>query len=204
MELSRMAIGIIKMIDKKFPECVNEEYLDLIQIKNICNLYKNKTLDQNSITLSEINLSSPQFKKTKTNSKEFELLKTEEFKKKYAFFIRIIYSCLKMDVDIFDINNVVTLKNNYHLLKAIENCKKKFIRSHMEILKEQYRNIDKKIDEDYHNFFQDYMVKIKILDKIICSINKLISTGIFEKMDNIFSLILPYFYKYTEYIEEYN
>lgn len=209
MELSRMSTGIVKIIDKQYPEYLDDECLDIIQIKNICNLYKIKPGTQNSITLSEINFSSPEFKKIK-NSKDSkknqaDILKSQEFIKKYTFFIRIIYAGLKIDVGLFDINNsTATLKNNYQLIKALELKKKKLIEEHLLILKNQYKNISQKIPPEYETYSNSYIMKIKIIDNIVGSVDKLIKSGIFEKTDNLLTLILPYFYTYTEYIEEYN
>jgi len=64
MELSKMSIGIKKIINKQYSEYMDDYCIDLIQIINICNLYKIKqNFDNDSINLSEINLSSPKFKK---------------------------------------------------------------------------------------------------------------------------------------------
>src|SRR5436190_2085244 len=113
MELARMATGIIKIIDKEYDQHVDDECLDIIQIKNICNLYKTKNNSVNSISLSEISFSSPEFKKVanKIDKKnQAGVLKSEEFVKKYSFFIKNLYACLKMGITIFDINdNILTL-----------------------------------------------------------------------------------------------
>ncbi|AEX61468.1 hypothetical protein c7_L404 [Megavirus courdo7] len=47
-------------------------------------------------------------------------------------------------------------------------------------------------------------MNIRIIDKIMSAISKLINTNTFDKTDTLLSLILPYFFTYTEYIEEYN
>jgi hypothetical protein len=209
MELSRMAMGIIKIIDKQYNEYIDDECLDIIQIRNICNLYKTKPNSNNrSISLSEINFSSPEFKKISTKiqkKNQADILKSDEFNKKYSFFIRTIYACLKTDVELFNINdNFMTLKNNYQLIKSLESKKKQFITEHLAILKVHYKNTSQKIGPDYETYFNNYITKIKIIDKIIMFINKLIKGNVFEKTDNLLTLILPYFYTYTEFIEEYN
>ena len=208
MEISRMSMGIIKIINRKYSEYIND-YLDIKHIKNICELYKFKQNTNNSIGLSEINFSTPDFKKStndkKNKNNQAEILKSHEFIKKYAFFIRIIYACLKIDVNIFDIkNNIITLKNNYLLIKALELKKKELLVEHINTLKNQYRNISQKISIDYESYYENYLMKIKIIDKISGSIGRLIKLGVFEKTDNLLTLILPYFYTYSEYIEEYN
>lgn len=247
MEISHMAIGIIKIIDSRYNEHIDEECIDIMQIKNICNLYKTKpkteskdtpdsgkspisagrgnsarnTFEKSSTgefshmsneientSLGEIIFSSPEFKKIsgKTNKKnQSDILKSNEFMKKYIFFIKILYVCLKIQVDLFDINeNIITLKNNYQLLKTLEIKKKQLIMDHIDILKIQHKNISQKIGLEYETYQHNYIIKIKIIDKILYSINKLIKSNIFEKTDNLLTLILPYFYTYTEFIEEYN
>ena len=206
MELSRMAIGIIKIITKRYNEYIDDDCLDIIQIKNICNLYKVKTITPKSVSLNDITFSTPEFKQHSNNKKKQEdILKSDEFIKKYTFIIRILYACLKIEVDIFNINNnVIVLKNNYQLIKALESRKKSFIADHISILKDQYKNVSQIIHQDYEKYVGNTITKIKIIDKIIASIHKLIKSNVFEKTDNLLTLILPYFYTYADFIEEYN
>lgn len=207
MELSRMAMGIINMVDHQYSEYIDDECIDIIQIKNICNLYKIKSSIDHSLSLSEINLSSPEFKKAKTKSSkknQANILKSQEFIKKYTFLIKILYSCLKLDIELFDVKgNILTLKNNYQLIKSIESKKKQLISEHLNILRNQHKNVSQKISDDYDSYVKNYVVKIKIIDRVLSSIDKLIRHDIFEKTDNLLTLILPYFYTYTEFIEEY-
>jgi hypothetical protein len=206
MELSRMSLSIIKMIDNQYGEFIDDECLDMIQIKNICNIYKVKSTNLNSVALNEINFSSPEFKKMPQNKIQTNILTSTEFQKKYSFFIRIIYSSLKMNITIFDItDNIVTMKNNYQLIKSLEVKKKNLISEHVTILKNQHKNSTQQLNFlDYENYLKDYLVKLKIIDKIIELVRKLINNDIVEKTDNLLSLILPYFYTYAKYIEEYN
>lgn len=208
MELLKMSICIIKILNEKYNNYILEECLDIIQLINICNLYKNKYTNINSITLDEINITTPNFEKIKINNKmkkQIDLLKSDDFKKKYSFFIKIIYSCLQMNVDIFNINNgILTLKNNYQLIKSLEINKKSLFLEHINILKSYCKKCYKNIYNEYNKYSHEFIIKIKILEKIINSISSLIESHVFEKTDNLFSLILPFFYSYTEYIEEYN
>lgn len=209
-----MSNGIIKIIDKRYKEFIDNEYLDIVQIKNICNLYKIKSGGSSSISLSDINLNTPDFKilnkkknlpGSKSKKNQSDILKSEEFIKKYSFFIRILYACFKVDVEIFDINNnILTLKNNFQLVKAMKSKKKSIIEEHIQLLRSQQSNISENIDEDYHEYIHTYLVKIQIIEKIIGYINKLVDTNVLEKTDNLLTLILPYFYIYTEFIEEYH
>jgi len=194
-----MISEIISIIDQKYN--TKDECLDITQIKTLCKLYKSKSSNNDRILLTDINFSSPDINKIKyKKSKQHTLkLNTPEFQRVYSLFIKILYSCLKLDVDIFnsDSNDLVTIKNNYQLIKSIELCKKKYILDHIEVLKSSQKNL-LSIDMDpYEKYATDYLVKIKILNRLIGWIS------IFEKNDNLFSLILPYFYTYTQYIEEY-
>lgn len=202
-----MASGIIKIIDEQYSEISDDDCLDIFHIKSICKLYNAKGIAGKTITLSELNFSTPEFKKAppKSSRKKHDFLKTPEFTKKYAFFIRIIYACLKINVTIIDqTDDVMTLKNNYHLIRSLELTKKQLIIEHLGLLKNYCKNITNKIDSDYELYVKNFTSKVKIIDKIMISINKLIKADVFEKTDNMLSLLLPYFYTYTEFIEEYN
>ena len=208
MEVPRMSTGIIKIIDERYADFIDNECIDIIQIKNICNLYKNKnkSKNNNSITLSELILSSPDIKKniTRKNKNQYNVLKSEEFENKYNFFIKIMYACLKINIDLFDINeNVLTLKNNYELTKSLIAKKKQILLEHMSYLKKYYKKVAQEIDSEYESYVTEYMTKLKIIERIKKSISKLITTGILSKSDNMLTLILPYFYKYSEFIEQY-
>ena len=110
-----------------------------------------------------------------------------------------------MDIEIFDMSDeFATLKNNYKLTKSMEYRKKKLIEEHYLILKEQYKYMNKKLDDNYEAYVSEYILKIKIIDKMIGSIDSLIQSKVFERTDNLFSLIIPYFYTYVSIIEEYN
>ncbi len=235
MEIKNIATNIVKIIKEKYNTLVKGECMDLLQIINICTLYKTKKIDHKvpsghtptsastpastsasgstrltrQITLHDIHIGSPKFEKVnpKTNKKkkQEEILHSEEFRKKYDFFVRIIFSCLEMDIEIFDMSDeFATLKNNYKLTKSMEYRKKKLIEEHYLILKEQYKYMNKKLDDNYEAYVSEYILKIKIIDKMIGSIDSLIQSKVFERTDNLFSLIIPYFYTYVSIIEEYN
>lgn len=207
METSRMSANIVKILNKHFAKYIRNECFDIIQIKNICNLYNNSTGKNSSITLSEINFSSPEFTKYNhtVNKNHLDILKTQEFIKKHAFFIKVMYACLKLNLEIFFLEEeFITLKNNYEIIKTLESTKKQLIHEHINILKSQYKDVSKKISDNYDDYLNDYLIKIKIIDKIHALINGLIKSNILESQDNLLSLILPYFFTYPEFIEEYN
>ena len=90
------------------------------------------------------------------------------------------------------------------LIKSLEMNKKTLIMDHINTLKSYCKKCYKNIYDEYINYSHDFIIKIKILEKIINSISSLLDSHVFEKTDNLFSLILPFFYTYPEYIEEYN
>jgi hypothetical protein len=208
MEVSRMACGIIKMIDDIYDENSCNDCLDILQIRNICKLYSAKIHGTKNVTLSEISISSPEFEKIhKVESKKRieDVLKTNEFIKKYSFFIKTIYVSLKVGVEIFNTKNgIITLKNNHQFIRSLENKKKQIIMEHISILKMHYKNISQKIGLEYERYYEKYLSKIKIIDRVSELLNKSIQLGIMERTDNLLTLILPYFYVYTDFIEEYN
>jgi hypothetical protein len=212
MDLSRMCLGIMKIIDEKYTSY--QDCYDIIQIKNLCHLYQTKQKQNlHSISLKDINITSPYFRNIKYNTRQIDILRSDEFFKKYVFFIKIIYSCLKLDINLFDVNdNIATFKNNYHLIKTLLIYKKKLINENIKLLKSYYgycheKEVNYNNDErliEYENFVTNFIIKIKIINKLVNYMKKLIQDNIFTKNDNLFSIILPYFYQHTEYIEEYN
>lgn len=220
MSLYQMSMTIIKICKLKYKKYIDDECFDVIQLINICKLCKapsNKTNEIDDFRISDIELSSPLFIKSSPSTvrKQIDILKSTEFKKKYSFFIKIIYACLKLDIEIFDINpDIITLKNNYNLMKTLITHKKELITYHQNIIKEQLNSIEipliklkinsenKKIS--YETYISNYLKEVKIIDKIFGYLNQSIDSNILTKTDNLISLIIPYFYNYTEYIEVYN
>ena len=217
MGLFQMSSNIIKICKNKYKKYIDGDCFDIRQLINICKLCKapiSKTQDTD--TMSDIDLLSPLFIKSSPtdNKKQIDILKSKEFQKKYSFFIKIIYACLKLDIEIFDIkSDILTFKNNYNLIKTLYNYKKETIIEHQNIIKDHLQNLEiplikLKISSptkiSYDTYLNDYLREIKIIDKIIGYINEMLNAKISSKTDNMISLIIPYFYNYTEYIEVYN
>lgn len=204
-----MARDIIKIIDEEYEEYLDEDCIDILQIKNICSLYlsgkeKKKKI---KIRLDDIELSSPNFDRSVKNNNK-RILESEEFKKKYSFFIKIILGCLKMDVVIFEEEKTkkqsfVIIKNNYQLVKSIMKRKQKLIDEHIEILKEQRKTPSVFIDETYSDYCDNFIIRMKLLDSLAAHLDRIIQRDILERQDNLLSLIIPYFHISEEYIEEY-
>lgn len=199
MNLPSMISEIIQIIDQNYD--TENECFDIDQIKILCKLCKIKNTSESKIDLTDITFSTPDIKKItcKENKQILVKINTPEFQKIYILFIKILYSCLKLEVEIFDTDkdNCYTIKNNYQLIRSIELRKKKDILEHIEVLKTNIKKVSSTDTIIYEKHVNDHLVKMKILNKLIGWIS------IFEKNNNLFSLILPYFYKYTQYIEEY-
>jgi len=200
-----MSNNIVKIIQQKYSKQTINECIDITQLINICTLYKDNCTNS-SISLNDIDFSSHEFKKP-TKKISTNVIETSEFKNKYNFLIKIIYACLKMNIDIFEIHDdkTFTFKNNYLLIKSIEIQKKNILLDHISVLKKYSRCATHCIDQQYYDeYVPGYLIKIRILDKILLSIKKIIKANVVNNTDSLFTLILPYFYSYRKYIEEYN
>lgn len=172
MNISNKSVEIITMIHDKYSEYIDAYCIDINYIKDICNIC------------------------TTTNGEQ-----SDEFKKKCVYFIEILYATLKLDVEIFNITkNIMTLKNNYELIKSLKRSHKSATLDHIEVLK---KIVSTNISDNYEQYSADYISKCKILKQIIDDISKLIELKVFEQTDNLLTLIIPYFYTYIKIIENY-
>lgn len=204
-----MSREIINILDKKYKKYLDNDCIDVVQLKNFCYIYINKDeYISSKINLSEVEISSPIFTKTKISS---DFINDDEFKKKYKFFIKILYCCFQIDVEIFDFvkgnkktNDFLIIKNNYQLLKSILKRKQDLLDEHIDILKIQKKDISVFLDaQSYKEYCTNFISKIEILDTISKYIDKIVYEDVLMKSDNLFSLLLTYFHVQREYIEEY-
>lgn len=190
------------MLDKQYEDYDRDTFIDYIQIKNICQLYQSNESDH-SENLSDMVFSSPEFSSSVANNTG-NVLTSKEFIKKYTFFVKTLYAFLKIEVDVFHTkNNILIFKNNADICKSLLDKKKKLINEQIHILKNISKTLDSKFPSDYEDDVHNFNTKMKIIDKLLASMNKLISNKIISKKDSLLTLILPYFYKYNKIIEEY-
>lgn len=199
MDLSTILANIMHVIDEKYSDV--DECVDIEQLRKICSLYNTKKIRKKSGNIEDVEFSTPDYSKIepKKNSKTKKNvdINTPEFKKVYTLFVKIVYTCFELDIELFDtVNDSFVMKNNYYLLKAIRTAKRSLLVDHMSKLAKDKKKLDIDIDE-YEKYVSLYISKIKICDKLYGWID------LFEKSDNLFNLILPYFYTYNKYIEEY-
>lgn len=202
MDLHITARNIVRVLEEKYSEYIEAGSIDITQIINICNVDDGEE-SVNSIELSDIEFSTPEFSNTNIK-KHSTTKKSKEFKRRYAFFVKLLYACLKLRVRIFSISgDTMILKNNHNLIKALDSKKKKLIDEHIQLLQNQRSNISNRLTEKYPGYIERFVTKIKIIEKVIASLESIIEDGIIDRCDNLLKLLLPYFYVYTEYIEEY-
>ena len=176
--------------------------------KSPSSLANSGSKQRSSPSLSEIDFPSPFFERAITiisHKNRDEVINSPAFLSKYGFFIKTIYACLKIDVGIFDIeHNLLTLKNNHNLIKALELHKKTLLNDHIGVLKLQLKNISMQIAERYDEYLSTYTLKMKIVDRMLKNVNTLIDQEIFSRSDNLLTLLVPYFYEKMIFIEEYD
>lgn len=205
LEIDSMKKYILAHINKNYKSYIKNDCFDIVQLKNICMLYKLSDNDADSISLDDVNISSPYFNKSSNKKNRGEnIIESNEFKQRYKFFIKIMYALIKLDIEIFDIDDdILTIKNNYNMLKSINESRKFLTSAHITELKKINKYNGQFSDSQFEKSVNSYVKQMKILDKIVTYFNKIINNGIIKKTDSLLTLLLPFFYKYIECIEEY-
>lgn len=197
-----MANYIIGTISNDYKTQIEKENVDVIQLISICKLSTKSASTLKNIKLSDIQFSSPDFTRTSKDS-SLTNISSPDFKKKHSFIIRVIYSCLKIGVEIFDIiNNACIFKNIYWLIKSLEKTKRSIISDQIDFLNDHRKNPKSDFLTKYQKEVNDLITKIKLLDRIVLLLNEIVTLGILDSKDSLISMILPFFY--SKYIEEYN
>lgn len=193
MKLATMIRNIQSLLKTEYHDYLG--CLDIIKIQNICEIHESKkeSFDTEEESSTNIEITSPCFQDVEN-----------EFQKKYSFFIKIIHSCLKLKIKIFDCqDDVAVLKNNYDLITTLQKYKKRLIANNIRILREMYQEINQPIVPQYDVYHQEFYLKLCITQQILSNVRKLVSRDVLKKNDNLLSLVMPYFYKRCRFIEEY-
>ena len=214
----QMCASIYKWVCSNCPD----HSTDIMRIKNICELFsgnKNHSSpsDANDQNYHDIFIDSPYFESYQENNIDY--LKSEEFLNKYTFFIKVIYFCLKLNINIFsetsnknydkkakqnsNDDRTVIIVSNFNLLKAINLSKRKLISDHIKLLNSHAKLCSKDYTESYVAYVQDYTKKMLTIEKIKRGINSIIDSKIATNSDNLISMLLPYFRAKESFIEEY-
>jgi hypothetical protein len=208
-----MAALVANELDTNFNLYISQNNTDMIQMKKICTLYHKVNINDlpNMIELDDIEFSaiSPYLNKLQSNHDikgvdHSKLLVLPEFIKKYYLFIKIIYCCIQLKINIFKIkNSVCVFKNNYDLKKSLVTKKKDLLKDYCIEINTLIKTADKVTFEQLKDLSSKIQLKITILDKIIINIDKLVTMEFLDWTDSLYGLVLPYFYKYQTYAEEY-
>jgi hypothetical protein len=199
MSLPTLANSISDLLNKKYNGKI-ETSNDLSRINNLCKLYKDNKKHQE---IDDISIDSPSFHSYQ--EKIADALDSPEFTKKYSFFIKVIYACLKIKIPIFDEqDNIIVFLNNQNILKNIELSRKEITNNHINVLRNLRRKTTRELVDEYRDYASEYANKLKIMEQVKYGIQKMITNGVVLASDNLLNLLIPYFYHVEEYIEEYN
>jgi hypothetical protein len=182
--------------------------LNILNINNyiIEHLKNNDAIDIDNIDVKQI-LDICNYYNKNYNKKNDDILSNSIFIRNFKLFQKIIYFCLKLNINIFK-----KIKNNYFLKTinhTVESCidkKKIYIKEHIEDLniltKKNVTNDN--FTEKITNLHQDLILKINLVDKIIKILEELACKNIICDNDNLLTLVIPFFIKHELYIEEYS
>jgi len=190
MSLAQMAERILKILHKKYPRIQGS---DIEHLKIICRAEAKQDVGVPLQTFSEINFSSPLFLPDRS---------VKEYTHRTQFIIKVVYVCLRLDVDIFTVqDDGITILNIHNLVKVLSSARRRLLTEHIQMLKQyQHQNLD----DNYLSYHASFVPKVRLVERIIYVLEKLVSQGVLRYQDNLLTLILPYHYHFNEYIEDYN
>lgn len=147
--------------------------------------------DTNLSISSDINI-SPINKKKKKN-----------FSKRRLLTLKILYACLKLDVSIFSDNILV---NNRTLINLLTKKKREFLLEVNNVITyntSKMSTLRSVKHKEYQQVFDECILKVRIIDKLMKIIAKLCQKKILRETDTILMLTIPFFFIEKEYIEQY-
>jgi hypothetical protein len=177
---------------------------DLVDLYFLINLYETKPSQTITEISSEVDINDPI--DTDLKSKD-EIIKSTNFIKRYTVFLKIIFSALLINVEIFKIyrDNQVFM-NLYDMKNSFLKRKKKILQE-ITIQIDDNTKLLKNLLEitylDYQKIFSITITQIKVIDKVVSIINKIIERKLITETESIMNLVMPYFYKYQDFIETY-
>jgi hypothetical protein len=141
-------------------------------------------------------------------NKKAKIIKDKKFKLKYTVFLKILYCVIILEVSFYKKTNDCSIARTLGDLKnSFLKKKKNSVTKMIEEFKENSSTLKKlnnvKYDQ-YTNFANCHISIIKIIDKVISIIDKLINHNIIKESDTVLDLLMPYFYDYHNYIEIYS
>lgn len=168
---------------------------DMQHLKIICQIKASKESVSESASIErDLNIETPAFTKIQS------IMNKQEFKERYAFFIRIVYSCLKLEIELFDKHGVI--KNNQMLIREINAMKRIMIDEHIKLLSNQKSNIHPMFFANYEEYARLFVKKIRLADNITRVYAKLIELEHIKLTDNLLNLVLSYLFRSRKHIIE--
>lgn len=151
----------------------------------------------------EMFFDSPKFQPYQESN--VDSLKSPEFINKYAFFIRVVYICIRLEIPIFvsHKSGALVLASHRELKAAIYLRKKKLLEDHILVLKRQHRAHAIDYTDEYLPFYQSFQREIDAIHKILRNIDGIIAKKIASEQDNLLTMLLPYFRAKERFIETY-
>ena len=202
MDVTAESNGIIKYLKRKYPKYIKSKCIDINNIINICEM-NNAPDDADTVELDEIEFSSPDF--ASQAKYDEQAIKTTEFKKRCVLFTKLLYACIKIGTRIIEkTDGIAILKNNYKLCSSLRKTRRNIIAEHIQELTYYSNNPKVEMGEMYPEYLKEFNAKIYIVDKITRTIESLVKDKVLKNSDTLLTLILPYFFIYIKYIEEYN
>lgn len=204
MDILNMSKNILGRLETKYGKQTVDNSYDTIQLKKLYNLHRENNDYCHTISIDEIEITTPEFKPYIESKSKSDILNIPEFVQKYHFITKIIYSCLYLNVEIFDgIKDRIVLKNNREIIHSLQLAKKDIITRIVKVLRYKYKHVEQLFDTEYTEFYHKSVSQIKLIDNIIKHIRTVIGTGVIRDTDNLITLVVPYFYRYLKFIEEY-
>ncbi len=191
-------------LNKSYPN-KKKSSSDLKDLHFLINLYDVSSSDQIDEISSEVDITSPI--DTSGRSQD-EIIKSSNFIKRYKVFLKIIFSALLINVDIFKIyrDNQVFM-NLYDMKNSFLKRKKKILQDVSNNINDNTKVLKDLLEvkyDSYEKIFLYSITQIKVIDKVVSIICKIIAMKLLSETDSIISLIMPFFYKYQDFIETYN
>lgn len=190
-------------LNKQYPN-KKKSSSDLKDLHFLINLYDSNNSDQIDEISSEVDITAPI---NTSNQSQEEIIKSDNFIKRYKVFLKIIFSALLINVEIFKIyrDNQVFM-NLYDMKNSFLKRKKKILHDVINNINDNTKILKDLLEIKYDNYekiFSYSITQIKVIDKVVSIINKLINMKLLLETDSIISLIMPFFYKYETFIETY-
>lgn len=129
--------------------------------------------------------------------------KKKGFKKRSILVIRILYSCLFLNIPIF-VDSIIV--NNRTLINLLAKAKRLQLRTVSDFISDGCSKLQplKRIRyPQYQEIFNSCLSKVTVIDKIISIIEKLCEQEIMKESDTFLMLTIPYYFVEHKYIEQY-